>query len=120
MGVPKNEKEQNDILRSLKTISAKVIGVYQNGNMLVKGEKVDHRQDNSIRYITTVTGIVRPEDVSEKNEVNATRLAQAQVKTKRQVIARRIKGKALTPVVGQENVGLLDRMGHLFSPEKTN
>ena len=115
MGVPKSEKEQNDILRSIKTISARIVRVYQNGNMLVKGEKIDNRQQNTIRYVTTVTGIIRPEDVSEKNEVSATRLANSQVKTKRQVIARKLKSKSLDPVIGKENTGVMDRMGHLLA-----
>lgn len=115
MGVPEGELEQNEILRALKSISARIVAVFPNGNMLVKGEKIDHRQQNTIRYITTVSGIVRPEDVSEKNEVLSSKLARSQVKTKRQIIARKVNLNALKPVMKKEDVGIMDRMGHLFS-----
>ena len=59
------EEEQNEILRNLDGISARVIRVLPDGNMVIKGQKTDYRRRNQVRYITTVTGILRPADVND-------------------------------------------------------
>ena len=107
------ENEQNDILRSLETISARVTKVLPDGNMLIKGQKVDYRQRNQVRYITTITGILRPADVDDSNIVSATKLANPNVKIKRQQSGTFIRERLqkLAPLVGQQKAGLLGRIG---------
>ena len=107
------ENEQNDILRSLETISARVTKVLPDGNMLIKGQKIDYRQRNQVRYITTITGILRPADVDDSNIVSATKLANPNVKIKRQQSGTFIRERLqkLAPLVGQQKAGLLGRLG---------
>ncbi len=110
------EEEQNEVLSSLKTISARVTNVLPNGNMVILGEKVDYRQQNSIRYVTKIRGVIRPEDVTEKNEIESLKLASSEVKIKRQVQARKLNLGALAPVIGGQKAGFLDRLSHLATP----
>ena len=85
------EEEQNDILRNLDSISARVIRVLPDGNMIIKGQKIDYRQRNQVRYITTVTGVLRPADVNDSNIVSASKLANPNVKIKRQESGRLVR-----------------------------
>ena len=106
------EREQNDILRSLETMSARVTKVLPDGNMMVKGQKVDYRQRNQVRYITTITGILRPADVDDSNIVSATKLANPNVKIKRQQSGAFVRERLerLTPLIGQQRAGLMGRI----------
>ena len=113
-GISKAEEEQNEVLSSLRSISAYVQSVLPNGNMVIVGEKVDYRQQNTVRYVTTVKGIIRPADVNEANEVQAIKLARFEPKIKRQMLARNLQN--LAPVVGQKKAGLLDRLSHIATP----
>lgn len=113
-GMSQAEKEQNEVLGSLRSISAYVQSVMPNGNMVIVGEKVDYRQQNSVRYVTTVKGIIRPADVTEANEVPALKLARFEAKIKRQMLARNLR--TLAPVIGKEKAGLLDRLSHIATP----
>ncbi len=113
-GLSKTEEEQNEVLGSLRSISAYVQSVLPNGNMVIVGEKVDYRQQNSIRYVTTVKGIIRPADVNEANEVPAIKLARFEPKIKRQMLAKSLAN--LAPVFGQKKAGLLDRISHIATP----
>ena len=109
------EEEQNDILRNIDGISARVIRVLPNGNMLIKGQKIDYRQRNQVRYITTLTGILRPADVNDSNIVSASKLANANVKIKRQQSGSLVRErlKKLAPLLGKEKSGLLGRLSDL-------
>ncbi len=109
------EEEQNDILRNLDGISARVIRVLPDGNMLIKGQKIDYRQRNQVRYITTVTGILRPADVNDSNIVSASKLANPNVKIKRQQSGSLIRErlKKLAPLLGKEKSGFLGRLSDL-------
>ncbi|MDT8445496.1 MAG: flagellar basal body L-ring protein FlgH [bacterium] len=119
-GEDKVEEEQNEVLASLKTISARVTQVLPNGNMVVIGEKIDYRQQNTIRYVTKIKGIIRPEDVSDKNEIGSLKLARSEVQIKRQVQARKLNLGALAPLVGQQKAGFLDRLSHIATPTPDN
>lgn len=59
------------------TITAVVLDVYPNGNMVVQGRKriTLNRGDEYV----TITGIVRPDDVSANNTVSSTRVADARI-----------------------------------------
>lgn len=113
------QEEQNDIMRSLNRISVEVTRVLSNGNMVVKGRKVDYRQRNQVRYITTVTGILRPVDVDDTNTVSAVKLVYPEVKIKRQVIGSLLRKqlRKLAPLLGKQNAGLLERLSD-FSKAK--
>ena len=110
------EREQNDILRSLETMSARVTKVLPDGNMMIKGQKVDYRQRNQVRYITTITGILRPADVDDSNIVSATKLANPNVKIKRQQSGAFVRERLerLAPLIGQQRAGLMGRIGCLL------
>ena len=107
------ENEQNDILRSLETISARVTKVLPDGNMLIKGQKIDYRQRNQVRYITTITGILRPADIDDSNIVSATKLANPNVKIKRQQSGAFVRERLekLRPLIGRQKAGLAGRIG---------
>jgi len=109
------EEEQNQILRNLYGISARVIRVLPDGNMLIKGQKSDYRQRNQVRYITTVTGILRPADVNDSNVVSASKLANPNVKIKRQQSGSLIRERLqkLGPLLGKQKAGFLGRLGDM-------
>ncbi len=116
-GISKAEEEQNEVLGSLRSISAYVQSVLPNGNMVIIGEKVDYRQQNSVRYVTKIKGIIRPADVNENNEVPAHKLARFEPIIKRQMLAKNIR--SLSPMIGQKKAGLLDKLSHMATPQKT-
>ncbi|MGK5095211.1 flagellar basal body L-ring protein FlgH [Deltaproteobacteria bacterium TL4] len=106
------EEEQNSILRSIETISAEVIRVLPNGNMLVRGRKIDHRQQNKVRYVTIVTGVLRPADVNDTNVVSAAKLVNPEVQIKRQVQGSLLRERLdkLGPLIGKQKAGVLGRI----------
>ncbi len=113
-GVNKAEEEQNEVLSSLRSISAYVQTVLPNGNMIIIGEKVDYRQQNSVRYVTSIKGVIRPSDVNDSNEVPAIKLARFEPKIKRQMLSKNLR--ALAPLIGTQKSGLLDRLSHIATP----
>ena len=115
-GMSKSEEEQNEVLSSLRSISAYVQSVLPNGNMVIVGEKVDYRQQNTVRYVTKIKGIIRPADVNENNEVPAIKLARFEPIIKRQMLAKNLQ--ALSPLIGEKKAGLFDRLSHIATPKK--
>lgn len=113
-GQAKAEEEQNEVLASLHQITANVRSVLPNGNMLIIGEKIDYRQQNSVRYVTTVKGIIRPSDVNDANEVPALKLARFEAKIKRQMLSKNLR--TLAPLIGPKKAGLFDRLTHMATP----
>ena len=102
----KGEKERIQIQKAIQTIPARVVKVLSNGNMVVIGEKIEYRRQNLVQYITTVKGIIRPEDVDDNNEIKALKLARAEIQTR-----RRIKSKALRlRKKVSKQAGVLDRL----------
>jgi len=59
------------------TVTARVVDVLPNGNLVVKG--VREVKINNENQIITLTGVVRPSDISPKNEVPSTAVADLQV-----------------------------------------
>lgn len=59
------------------TVTAEVIAVMPNGNLVVKGQK--EIAVNSERQVITVQGIIRPEDLSPVNSVASDRVARMQI-----------------------------------------
>jgi flagellar L-ring protein precursor FlgH len=61
----------------LATLTTQVIKVYPNGNMKIRGGKsVVVNNENQIIYLT---GIIRPYDVSAANEVDSSKILNAQI-----------------------------------------
>jgi len=61
----------------IATISAKVIEVYPNGNMMIKGKR-EITVNNEKQFIF-LSGIVRPEDISVNNVVLSSSIADAKI-----------------------------------------
>lgn len=57
------------------TITARVVEVLPNGNLVIQGVRVV-RQNENLEYLT-ISGIVRPEDIEPDNTVLSTRIADA-------------------------------------------
>jgi flagellar L-ring protein precursor FlgH len=58
-------------------ISAVVLKVFPNGNLYINGKR-EIKVNHEIQYIT-LTGIVRPEDISPTNEISSTYVANAKI-----------------------------------------
>jgi flagellar L-ring protein precursor FlgH len=61
----------------LATLSAKVVDVYPNGNMLIMGNR-EVTLNNEKQYIT-LSGIIRPDDISNDNVVLSSAIADAKI-----------------------------------------
>jgi flagellar L-ring protein FlgH len=59
------------------TLSARIVAVYDNGNLLIEGNK--EVEVNNEKEILRVSGIVRPEDISPDNTVMSEKIADARI-----------------------------------------
>ena len=59
------------------TLSARIVAVYDNGNLLIEGNK--EVEVNGEKEILRVSGIVRPEDISPDNTVMSEKIADARI-----------------------------------------
>ncbi len=111
------EKDQNDILASTSVMSVEVVRVLPNGNMVIRGQKVDHRQQNGVRYITTIQGVLRPVDIDDSNIVSATKLVYPEVKVKRQILGNLLRQRLeqLSPLVGKQNSTVGGRIADILN-----
>ncbi len=69
------ESDQSNSLNG--QISAVVVGVYPNGNLIVRGEK--SLTLNQGEEVIQISGVVRPDDIAADNSVLSTRVADAQI-----------------------------------------
>ncbi len=111
------EEEQNEILRSIDTMEVQVVRVLPNGNMLVRGVHPPiFRDNNRVKYIVTLEGIVRPTDVDEANNVLATRLSKAEYKIRRLVRRDTVPaGDALRAAGRPKEGALFDRLTNFLT-----
>jgi flagellar L-ring protein precursor FlgH len=59
------------------TVSARIVAVYDNGNLLIEGNK--EVEINSEKEILRVSGIVRPEDISPDNTILSEKIADSRI-----------------------------------------
>lgn len=62
------------------TMTAQVVDVYPNGNLMIRGEKIVNFTSGS--EVIQVKGIIRPQDVQPDNTVQSKRIASAQISYK--------------------------------------
>ena len=67
--------ERSDALQA--TVSAIVTDVLTNGNLMIYGHQVVRLNNES--SVLTVQGIVRPSDISDGNEIDSSRIANADI-----------------------------------------
>ena len=60
------------------TMSARVLDVLPNGNLLLEGKRTVKLQQENVEV--TLTGLVRPKDISSDNTVSSSRLADASIR----------------------------------------
>ncbi len=71
------EGETTRSTKVLATISCTVVDVYPNGNLLVRGKRMI--LVNGEEQIITLSGIIRPVDITTTNTVESTRIADARI-----------------------------------------
>lgn len=105
------DKEQADILRTLDMVEVQVIRVLQNGNLLVRGTHPPiFRDNNRVKYLFSITGIVRPSDVDDNNTIASPKLSKAEYKLSRLIRRPDILPGSFARAAGAPREGaLLDR-----------
>ena len=110
------DKEQNEILRSINSVEVQVVRVLSNGNMLVRGVHPPiFRDRNRIKYIVSVSGVVRPSDVDDTNNVNAIKLSKAEYKIRRLVRREGPFNGASPAAAVRKGRGLFNRLGSFLT-----
>jgi len=59
------------------TVSARVVDVFPNGNIMIEGTR-ELKINNESQYLI-LTGIVRPQDIKSDNTISSTKLADARI-----------------------------------------
>ena len=85
------------------TMSAMVLDVLPNGNLVLEGKRTIHLQDEKVNVI--LSGMVRPRDISSDNVVSSSRLADAS-----------IRYVSDGPITRDQQRGLLTRLLNWLNP----
>ena len=108
------DKEQNEILRSINSVEMQVVRVLSNGNMLVRGVHPPiFRDRNRVKYIVSISGVVRPSDVDDTNNINAIKLSKAEYKIRR--LVRRNGTNRASAASARRGRGLFNRLGSFLT-----
>ena len=65
------------LVQSPHTVAAVVTGILPNGNLIIEGTQ-EVRTNAELRQLT-VSGIIRPEDISSANTIRHTQIAEARI-----------------------------------------
>lgn len=85
------------------TLTARVLDVLPNGNLLIEGRRLVEMQDEKVEVI--LTGMVRPRDIASDNSVYSSRLADAS-----------IRYETRGPLARDQRRGLLTRLVNWINP----
>jgi flagellar basal body L-ring protein FlgH len=115
------EKEQNDILQSVSSMEVEVVRVLRNGNLMVRGVYPPiYRDRNRVKYVVTLSGIVRPSDVDDTNNLLAPKINQADYRIRRLVRRDTLPLGTVARAAGQPAEGaLLDRFTEFLTTPGT-
>jgi flagellar basal body L-ring protein FlgH len=105
------DKERAEILRSIDQVEVQVLRVLPNGNMLVRGTHPPiYRDDDRVKYLFSINGIVRPSDVDDNNTVASTKLSKSEYKLTRLIKRPDMKVGSFARAAGAPREGaLIDR-----------
>jgi hypothetical protein len=111
------EIEQNEILRSIDSIEVQVIRVLSNGNLVVQGVHPPiFRDQNRVKYVVSLKGIVQPSDVDNNNTIIAPKLSRAEYRIRRLVRRSTFPGGDIARAAGRPKEGaLFDRITNFIS-----
>lgn len=113
------DKEQNEILRSINSVEVQVVRVLSNGNMVVRGVHPPiFRDRNRVKYIVSVSGVVRPSDVDDTNNINAIKLSKAEYQIRRLVRRSGANGNTRAASV-RRGRGLFNRFGSFLKGSRS-
>ena len=105
------DREQNDILRSIESMEVQVARVLSNGNMFVQGVHPPiFRDQNRVKYIVSLRGVVQPSDVDNNNQITSSKLSRAEYKIRRLVKSTSLPVGSIARAAGRPQEGnLADR-----------
>jgi flagellar basal body L-ring protein FlgH len=87
-------------------VSAVVVGVYPNGNLAIRGEKM--LTLNQGEEVVQISGVIRPEDVLANNTILSSQVADAKITyAGNGCIGRRQHGQLVGPVLPQSVMAVL-------------
>jgi len=116
------DKEQAEILRTLDQVEVQVVRVLPNGNLLVRGTHPPiFRDNNRVKYLFSINGIVRPSDVDDNNTIVSPKLSKAEYKLTRLVRRPDIMPGSIARAAGAPREGaLLDRFTDFLTTPSPN
>lgn len=115
------DREQNDILRSIDSIEVEVIQVLPNGNLRVRGVHPPiFRDRNRVKYIISLSGVVRPSGVDGKNTIPANRVSKAEYRIRRLVKRTAPPLGTIARAAGKDKAGnIMDRFADMVTSPGT-
>ncbi len=111
------DREQNEILRSIDSMEVQVARLLSNGNMVVQGVHPPiFRDQNRIKYIVSLRGIVQPSDVDNNNTIASSKLSRAEYKIRRLVRRQSVPVGSMARALGRPQEGnVADRLADFIT-----